>query len=261
MNLPAWCPLLLVSLAACSMPVRMDEPSAWQDTFPILATDLGPTGRNPYLILEPGYQLVLEHGDVQLAITALDQTRRVAGIETRVVEERETRAGVPLEVSRNFLAISKSTGDVYYFGEEVDEYKDGVLVEHEGAWLAGDKGARHGLLMPGRPLIGQKHYQEVAPGEALDRAEVVSLTGMLTTPAGSFHDVLVVEETTPLEKDERERKYYAPHVGLLKDEDLVLMRYGFLASPSTPASPPSSSAPSARATQLDVTRISMPFSR
>jgi hypothetical protein len=36
----------------------------------------------------------------------------VAGVETRVVEERETSVGAPVEVSRNYFAISKRTGDV-----------------------------------------------------------------------------------------------------------------------------------------------------
>jgi len=156
----------------------------------------------------------------------LDQTRNVDGVETRVVEERETKDGVIVEVSRNFLAISSRSGDVYYFGEEVDDYEDGRLVGHEGAWLSGEEGACFGLLMPAAPRVGQRHYQEIAPGEAMDRAEVLTLAATLETPAGSFQDVLVVEETTPLEPGARESKYYARGVGLLKDGRLLLTRHG-----------------------------------
>ena len=44
---------------------------------------------------------------------------------------------------------------------------------HKGAWLAdkNDKnGAKAGLMMPGKPKVGMKYYQEIAPGVAMDRA-------------------------------------------------------------------------------------------
>ena len=218
--------LILATLGACGSTGPAESDESWQQTFDVQRSELGPTGRNPYWVLEPGYRLELAGGDYRLVISVLDETRLVDGVQTRVIEERETRKGVIVEVSRNFFAISSRTQDVYYFGEEVDDYEDGVLVGHEGAWISGQGGAHFGLLMPGSPRVGQKHYQEVAPGEAMDRAEVLSLTGTLETPAGTFEDVLVVEETTPLEPGERETKYYAPGVGLLQDGKLLLTGHG-----------------------------------
>ena len=92
--------------------------------------------------------------------------------------------------------------------------------------LAGVNGARFGLMMPGTPLVGGRYYEEIAPGVAMDRAQVVSVTGSMTVPAGRFTNVLRVEETTPLERGEREYKLYAPGVGLLQDESLKLVEYG-----------------------------------
>jgi hypothetical protein len=128
------------------------------------------------------------------------------------------------EVSRNYMAIHKTTGDVYYLGEDVDIYKNGKIVDHEGAWLHGTAGARLGLLMPGAPVVGQRYYQEVAPQVAMDRAEVVSVTERVTTPAGTFEQCLETDESTPLEPG-RESKLYAPGVGLVKDASLVLVSY------------------------------------
>jgi hypothetical protein len=132
----------------------------WTSHFPVDEGELSPTGKNPFFILEPGYQLVLEGKDdgkpVSLTIMVLDETREVDGVETRVVEERETEAGQVVEVSRNFFAISKRTNSVYYFGEEVDIYRDGKVVSHEGAWLSGIDGAKFGLAMPGIPLLGAR---------------------------------------------------------------------------------------------------------
>lgn len=167
---------------------------------------------NPYFILEPGYQLVFEGGKERLTITVLDETKTIAGVETRVVDERETKDGKLTEVSRNFFAISKRTNSVFYFGEEVDIFKDGKVVGREGAWLAGEKGARFGLMMPGQVLLKARHYQEIAPKVAMDRAEIVSMSATVKTPAGEFKNCLKVEETTPLEPGTKEYKYYAPGI-------------------------------------------------
>ena len=161
-----------------------------------------------------------------LVITVLDDTKTVDGVETRVVEERETKDGKIVEVSRNYFAIDKATGDAYYFGEEVDNYKNGKLVNHAGAWEAGKNGARYGLFMPAKPKVGQKHYQEIAPKEAMDRAEVISVEETVKVPAGTFEHCLKTRETTPLEPDEKEHKFYAPEVGLLIDGGMKLVKFG-----------------------------------
>jgi hypothetical protein len=198
----------------------------WTENFGVEPGELASIGRNPYFILEPGYRLTLQHGDERLVITVLDEIKVVDGVETRVVEERESKRDALVEVSRNYYAISKRTNSVYYFGEDTDIYKDGKVAKHEGSWLAGVNGARFGLMMPGTPLLGGRYYEEIAPGVAMDRGQIVSVNGTMTVPAGSFTKVLRVEETTPLERGEREFKLYAPGVGLLQDEDLRLVQHG-----------------------------------
>ena len=202
---------------------------AWQDTFDLEGYTLSSRGINDYFYLEPGYKLTLEGEEdrerIQLNMTVLDITKMVDGTETRVVEERESENGELTEISRNYFAMCKETGDIFYFGEEVDIYEDGEIVDHEGAWLAGENGARAGLIIPASPTVGMKYYQEVAPGAAEDRAEVISLVEVVDTPAGKFENVLKIEETNPLESDEKEYKFHAPKVGLIQDADLKLVAY------------------------------------
>jgi hypothetical protein len=202
------------------------RPDAWTTDFPIEKQDLASTGRNPYFILEPGYYLVLKGGDVELTITVLNETKMVDGVETRVVEERETKRGKLMEISRNYFAISKRTNDVFYFGEDVDIYKDGKVVSHSGAWLSGVKGAKFGLMIPGQPSLNARYYQEVAPGVAMDRVEVVSVSDTVTTPMGKFTNCLKLKETTPLEPGVTDYKYYAPGVGMVQDGSLRLATFG-----------------------------------
>jgi hypothetical protein len=220
------CTVIAIGGPAASQPSAQRPADAWQRTFDVGAADLATVGESPYFILKPGSQVTLEGREsgktVRLVVTVLDDTRVVGGFETRVVEERESENGVLVEVSRNFVAIHKTTRDVYYLGEEVDVYKNGKIVDHDGAWRHGAGGATLGLLMPASPVVGRRYYQEVAPGIAMDRAEVVSTSERLTTPSGVFERCLKTEETTPLEPGAKEYKLYAPGVGLIKDGPLVL---------------------------------------
>lgn len=185
------------------------------------------TGDNPYFPLQPGYWLHLrgyEDGEwTRVDITVLDETEVVAGVTTRVVEEREWVDGELVEVSRNFLALCTQTHNLFYFGEDVDIYEDGQIVSHHGAWRAGQNQARAGVLMPGSFLVGSRYYQEVAPGVALDRG-CNSRAGLAVyTPAGSFQGCVEVIETSPLEPGHESVKVYCPGIGLVRDDVIRLI--------------------------------------
>lgn len=202
-----------------------DDLAEWTNDFTAEKDALVSTGRNAFFVLEPGYQLVLEKNKERLVITVLNETKKVDGVETRIVEERETNDGQVIEVSRNYFAISKRTGNVYYFGEDVDMYKNGKIASHDGSWLSGVNGARFGLMMPAVPLLGARYQQEVAPKVAMDRAEIASVSETFKTPAGEFKNCVKTKETTPLEPDVG-NKHYAPGIGLVQDAGLKLVRYG-----------------------------------
>lgn len=198
----------------------------FQEEFNLSARKLGPTGESRYFILMPGFQIVLAAGNTKLTITVLNETKEIGGVATRVVEEREEVGGELAEISRNFYAIDPATKDVFYFGEEVNFYKDGKVVDHKGAWLAYQDRNRPGLIMPGAPKVGMKYYQEIAPGVAMDRAEVVSLSETLATPAGQLANCLLSKEASALEPV-TEFKTYAPGIGLVQDQALRLVSYGY----------------------------------
>lgn len=216
---------LLLFASSAFQASAADDDSRWTSEFQVKREEFKSTGRNPFFILEPGYTLVLKGDDEELTITVLDETKEVDGVETRIVEEHETKGGKVIEVSRNFFAISARTNSVYYFGEEVDNYKDGKVANHEGKWLAGEKGAKFGMIMPGEALLGARHYQEMAPKEAMDRAEVVSLNEKIEGHGHTYEHCLKTEETTPLEPKEREHKFYAPGIGLVREAGMTLVSY------------------------------------
>ncbi|HZE88349.1 MAG TPA: hypothetical protein VE404_02310, partial [Verrucomicrobiae bacterium] len=105
--------------------------------------------------------------------------------------------------------------------------------DHEGAWAAFSGGARAALFMPAKPAKGARYYQELAPAVAMDRVEIVGIAESVKTPAGSFEGCVMTEETTPLEPEVRDHKIYARGVGVAKEDDLLLVKYGFV-GPKSP---------------------------
>lgn len=194
-------------------------------------------GANPYFILKPGYRLILEGEEdgetVRVVITVLPKTKKIflpniGMVRTRVVEERESVDGELVEVSRNFFAICRKTNDVFYFGEDVDIFNEDGTISHEGSWLAGVDGAEPGIIMPGTFLLGSRYFQEQAPDIATDRAEHVEMGLEVTTEAGTFNECVKVLETTPLEPGAESEKIYAPGVGLVVDDVVELVKFGFI---------------------------------
>lgn len=181
---------------------------------------------DPYLPFTPGQIAILQSQgsrSEKVAITVLEETVDVAGVTTRVVEEREWVNDELVEVSRNFVAQA-ADGSVCYFGEEVDDYRNGEVVGHAGAWLAGENGTQPGILMPGDPQVGIFHRQEMAPGVAEDGAVIVAMGKPYTTPGGTFDDTVETEDVDPL-SGAVDPKRYAAGVGLIVDETLELTSF------------------------------------
>lgn len=227
--------LVLAATAAAA------QDDGFTKNFPLESCQFASVGGNGYFPLIPGRQLYYSNaacvaagecdGLNELWITAERETRRIPlrlggetrAVSTRVVEERETEDGDLVEISRNYFASCWMSRDVYYFGEDVDIYKDGKVVSHDGAWLAGRHGARPGIVMPEDGfIVGSRYYQEVALDVALDRSEHKRTEFSVQVPAGKFSHCLEVEETTPLEPDDIGHKTYCRGVGLVKDDDLEL---------------------------------------
>lgn len=244
---PRWSAVLCVALLAMLMSLAITgrvasaESQGFTSEFRLGDCTFQTTGANPYFMLDPGYRLALEGYDkkefVEVWVTVLDETQVIDYygrlINTRVVEEREWVDGELGEVSRNFFAQCEETGDVFYFGEEVEVYEyddEGNLVgvTNPGEWLAGVDGAMPGIIMPGTYLLGARYFQEMAPDVAMDRGEHTAMGLMVTTPAGTFSDCVEVEDSTPLEPSARDIKVYCPGVGIVVDEAIVLTDFGYV---------------------------------
>lgn len=171
---------------------------------------------NKYFPLKPGTTFVYRgktvdaiEGDIVAVTTDI---KNIMGVECVVVNDKVTEDGKLTEQTYDWYAQDKE-GNVWYFGEDSKEYENGKVKSTEGSWEAGKHGAKPGIIMPASPKVGETYRQEYLKGVAEDMARPVKLDGSTTVPYGTFHNVLVTDEWTPLEKNVAEQKYYAPGVG------------------------------------------------
>jgi hypothetical protein len=180
--------------------------------------DFVPTITNPFAPFSPGRRWVYEgmtaEGLERIEIEVLAETRTILGIEATVVQDRAFLDGELIEDTVDWLAQDVD-GNVWYLGEVAQNFEDGKLTDLEGSWEAGVDGAKPGFWMKGNPAVGDIYRQEFLLREAEDIAEVLSLSGSVTVPAGSFTNCLQTKEDSPIEPDVFEHKLFASGVGLV----------------------------------------------
>jgi len=178
---------------------------------------------NPYLPLTSLKQDILEgkEGSKELRIerTMKPEIRKTfkvgkQTIEVLVMEDREFENGKLSEITLDYFAQADD-GTVYYLGEDVDEYRDGKVVGHSGAWLYGKQTRIPGVLMPGNPKVGDKFRSEDVPKITTEDNEVLSLSETVTVPAGTYQNCLKMKEL--LSDGVIEYKYYAKGVGCIRE--------------------------------------------
>ena len=108
---------------------------------------------------------------------------------------------------------------MWYFGEDSTELPSG---DKTGSWLAGVHGALPGIIMEGRPRVGDTYLQESAEQDmAKDRGKVLSLQAKVKVPYGSFTQVLKTRDGSCLEDPSAdELKFFAREVGNIKVQSL-----------------------------------------
>ena len=178
---------------------------------------------NPYLPLLPGRRWVYEgrtdEGLERKNVEVTGRTRVIMGVSCLEVRDTVTIDGRLSEDTLDWFAEDRG-GTVWYFGEETRKVDDNGRSTPAGSWEAGVDGARPGVAMPADPKPGGPYRQEYLRGRAEDMARVIGVTGALAVPFGSYVDVLVTREWSPLEPGVAEHKHYAPGIGLIREESV-----------------------------------------
>lgn len=200
------------------------DPGVAEPDLGVDVTTLQTTVDNPFVAFAQVRRAVYEGEEVdeegetielRVESTVATATKMIAGVEVTVVEVLDFEDGELVEETEDYYA-QDAAGVVYYLGEAVDEFEDGELVGHGGAWLAGEDGNLAGVFMPADPEVGDEFEQERAPGLAEDRSTVVAVGVDVTVPAGTFEGCIETEDLDPID-DVTERKFYCPDVGLVRE--------------------------------------------
>jgi hypothetical protein len=202
--------LLFLLVAGCGS----DEPSSLPqgaETVELDPDDFSAQIDNPYWPMRPGSKWVYREGKARVEVTVTAQTKRIIGIDARVVHDVLTENGKVKEDTFDWYAQDES-GNIWYLGEATKEFEDGKI-STEGSWEAGVDGAQPGILLPGKPRAGLSYRQEYYKGQAEDAAEVLDVDARARVPVGSFEQLLLTKEYTPLDPGVVEHKFYAKGIG------------------------------------------------
>jgi hypothetical protein len=130
-----------------------------------------------------------------------------------VVEDRLYLDNVLEERTSDYYSQDRC-GNVWYFGEDTATLDArGHVVSTDGSFLAGVDGAQPGVFMQAHPQLGRRFRQEWSPGQAEDTFKVIDRSAPITVPYGSFTHALRTEETTALEPEVVDNKYYVAGIG------------------------------------------------
>jgi hypothetical protein len=171
---------------------------------------------NPYFPLVPGTTFIYEDhfgGNFmrdEFAVT--HNTRVLDGVTCVEVHDSVFTNGVLTEDTLDWFAQDRD-GNVWYFGENTHELENGLITTIAGTFMSGVNGDKPGIIMEAHPAVGDFYRQEFSLNNAEDFGQVASLNAHVTVPYGSFDHCLKTPETTPLEPDLLEDKFYASGVG------------------------------------------------
>jgi hypothetical protein len=213
--------------SATAAPSEIAQPSVPED-LPVAPMDeridvAMPSFSDPTAITNPLFPVsrqasVLMLGRVEgqpfrTEVTLLPETRIVKWegqeIEVAVSQYVAFRGGSIEEVAYDLYAQADD-GSVWYFGEDVFDFRDGAIVVTEGTWLAGRDGPA-AMIMPADPQVGDVYRPENAPGFVFEEVTVKSVTENVEGPLGPIDGGMVASE---LHMDGgRERKVFAPGYG------------------------------------------------
>ena len=230
-----WRAITMMSLmAALCMIVAIGPAGAVVPTgTPTFSNPLNIT--NAYHPFQPGGVKVFQGSDGQTKMVGLHlyltETRSFnwngTTVACRVLREIAFENGELVELSDNYFAQADD-GTVYYFGEVVDNYEDGVVVDNDGSWLVGGptlpsdppttaNDNNPTVFMPANPEVGDVFKPEDLIPVVDETAKVVRVGAKVKVPAGAYEDAIAIEETSALEPGTT-TKWYAPDVGVVMEK-------------------------------------------
>ncbi|MFI7410220.1 hypothetical protein ACIBU0_16300 [Streptomyces sp. NPDC049627] len=195
-------------LAPASDRVDLSEPAFSHPTR--ITNPLHPTGEVDQVVMGG------QEGDAVFRT----EVSTLRGTKTITLDDRKVQAltqqyvafadGRIHEVALDWYAQADD-GSVWYLGEDVFNYEDGVVADTEGTWQAGRDGAPPAMIMPAHPEKGDVYRSENLPGVVFEEVTVKDVDRTVDGPYGKVQGAMTVRE---LHMDgSTEDKTFAPGYG------------------------------------------------
>ncbi len=181
---------------------------------------------NPWWPLKAGMQwtyegYVVEEGKKEshkIVFTVTDLVKVIDGVRSRVIYDSDFTGGKMKEQELAYFAQDKA-GNVWHLGQ-YREVMEGKIFVGGQIWVINNPpGAKAGIMMPANPKLGDLSYSEgyaPHPFYWTDRGRVYQVGQKVKVPAGSYSDVMVIEEFDEENPGAFQLKYYAKGIGNIK---------------------------------------------
>ena len=178
---------------------------------------------NPWLPLVPGTQWIFDgytiedgkRSEHRIIFTVTDLVKEIGGVRTRVIFDADYSDGELIEKELTFFAQDQ-LGNVWHLGQ-YRETHDGDEFVGGRIWTVGNPaGSKAGIMMPANPKVGDPSFSEgyaPLPFNWTDRGRVYKTGQKIKVPAGTYTDVLVMDEFDAINPGVFQLKYYARGVG------------------------------------------------
>jgi len=163
---------------------------------------------------------IVEGGETKqhsVVFTVTGLSKLVDHVRTVVALDQDFRDGTMQEQELAFFAQDDAK-NVWNFGEYPEEYDNGKLTGAPSTWIRQTDGAYGGIHVQGNPVVGMQWREGLVPAIQFDDVSKITSTGQTAcVPTGCYHQVMIVDETSPNDPTSGHQiKYYAAGTGLVR---------------------------------------------
>lgn len=209
---PGTAPVATATPAAISAPAPVIETACGTESGQGCAPDsarvdlVEPSFSNPTAVTNPLFPISQLHSAVLLgnidghlfrAETTLLPDTKLIELNGQPVEALTSQYTAYLDGRIEEVAldwyVQADDGSVWYLGEDVFNYEDGVVADTNGTWLAGKDGPA-AMIMPADPQVGDVYRPENSPGIVFEEVTVKAVGVTVNGPFGPVEGAIVTEE-------------------------------------------------------------------
>lgn len=204
----------------------------WAYNPTIAPNDFSSNIDNEYMSLPIGkkfmYTEETDEGRIKTEIFIPWTTKKIMGVTTRILWERQYLDGVLIKDTRAFIAQDNNE-NVWYFGKNIDNYDEGLYLNHDGSWIAGVDNALPGIWLPWSPKSGGGYQQEYLQGEAENKTSIIAINQSLRSDGISYTNCIKAYEYSDINLEYKKNKYYCWDVhSLVRVENISTWDFSYI---------------------------------